>query len=181
MVNATGSIRGITATNGGAAVRTFNGRLKHVPHGQRRAGDLASYRGSGHINLLQNRKTTIGGNESNRVRRQHGYVNSATAILRPKYKGMAQGGIMSGTRDVGGLFPNKSVQTNFSGQAEVVQTLDQIQAIAAMLEASQGSVHIENLIVEARKIDEVQKLVDTMNKVRVTSRKGGVGYNGEEI
>lgn len=181
MVNATGSIMGITATNGGAAVRTFNSKLKHIPHGQRRPGDLASYRGSGHINLLSGKSTTIGGNESNRVRRQNGYVNSATAILRPKYKGMAQGGIMSGTRDVGGLFPNKSVQTNFSGQAEVVQTLDQIQAIAAMLEASQGSVHIENLIVEARKIDEVQKLVDTMNKVRVTSRKGGVGYNGEEI
>lgn len=181
MVNATGSIMGITATNGGAAVRTFNSKLKHIPHGQRRPGDLASYRGSGHINLLAGKSTTIGGNESNRVRRQNGYVNSATAILRPKYKGMAQGGIMSGTRDVGGLFPNKSVQTNFSGQAEVVQTLDQIQAIAAMLEASQGSVHIENLIVEARKIDEVQKLVDTMNKVRVTSRKGGVGYNGEEI
>lgn len=185
MVNATGSINGITARNGGAAVATFNSRLKSVPHSQRRAGDLATYRGNGHINTLADRNTTIGGNESNRVRKQTGYVNSATRILRPKYKGSAADGTSvnkgMGTHDVGGLFPDRSVAHNRSGKAEVVQTLDQIQAIAAMLEASQGSVTIQNLYVEANKIDEVQKLIDTMNKVRVTSRKGGVGYNGEEI
>jgi hypothetical protein len=182
MVNATGSIRGITATNGGAAVATFNSKLKKVPYGQRRPGDLPTYRGSGHINMLQDRETTIGGNESNAVRRQKGYARSATAILRPNYKGgKARGGIMGGTHDVGGLFPNKTAAANLSGKAEVVQTLDQIKAIAAMLESAQGTIHIENLNVEAEKIDEVQKLIDTLNHVRVTSRKGGIGHNGEEI
>lgn len=179
MVGATGSINGITARNGGAAVATFNRKLQRVPFGQRRPGDLPTYRGNGHINMLADRNTTIGGNESNRVRRQTGYVNSATAILRPKYKGGI--GKMAGTHDYGGVVPDHGTAYNRSGQVELMQTLDQIKAIAAILEASQGSIVIENLHVEARKIDEVQKFINMIGSVGVTARKGGVGYHGEEI
>nr|WP_281381980.1 phage tail tape measure protein [Nocardiopsis mwathae] len=75
-----------------AAVASFNGGMKHVPLSERRTGDLATYRGNGHINIVVDRNTTVGGNESNAVRINKGYVNSATAILRPK--AMATGGII---------------------------------------------------------------------------------------
>ncbi|WP_435111870.1 hypothetical protein [Nocardiopsis synnemataformans] len=79
-----------------AAVATFNSRMTKVPKSSARDGDLATYRGNGHINIVSDaaRKQTIGGNESNRVRKQTGYMNSATAILRSKWNGYARGGVL---------------------------------------------------------------------------------------
>lgn len=180
MVNATGSINGITATNGGAAVATFNSKLRKVPFADRQPGDLPTYRGNGHINMLLNPRTgtTIGGNESDRVRVQNGYVNSATAILRPKWADQSKG---MGSHDFGGMLPDRGIAYNRSGQFEVVQTLEQIKAIAALLESSQGTIVIENLIVEANKIDEVQKMLDMLNGVAANARKGGFGDYETEL
>src|SRR5690606_13691805 len=55
--------------------------------------DVALYRGdSGHINMFAGSgAVTIGGNESNAVRRQSGYISSASSIRRPAF---ALGGVV---------------------------------------------------------------------------------------
>jgi phage-related protein len=180
MVKATGSIRGITARNGGAAVATFNSKLKRVPHSQRRAGDLPTYRGSGHINLLANRNTTIGGNESDAVRKQSGYVNSATAILRPDYKdAKALGGIIGskpmgrGSHDIGGMVPDRHLAYNRSGQAELMQTLDQIKAMAALIEGKGDTFNIDKIEINPDSIEKLQKIMDLFDQFKRAARADG--------
>ncbi|MEV8022493.1 transglycosylase SLT domain-containing protein [Streptomyces sp. NPDC086554] len=65
------------------AVATWNAAMRHVPVSQSQPGDLMTYRGNGHINIKTGADETIGGNESNSLRRQRGYWKSATAALRP--------------------------------------------------------------------------------------------------
>ncbi|OLZ74246.1 hypothetical protein AV521_00675 [Streptomyces sp. IMTB 2501] len=65
------------------AVATWNAAMRHVPVSQSQPGDLLTYRGDGHINIKTGADETIGGNESNSLRRQRGYWRSATAALRP--------------------------------------------------------------------------------------------------
>ncbi|GAA4082727.1 hypothetical protein [Actinomadura miaoliensis] len=67
--------------------------LPRVSPGAKKAGDLALYRGdAGHINIYTGKGAiTIGGNESNAVRKQNGYINSASSIRRPRF---AKGGIV---------------------------------------------------------------------------------------
>src|SRR5690606_33843663 len=67
--------------------------LPKVSRSAARPGDVALYRGdSGHINIYTGKgAVTIGGNESNSVRRQSGYINSAPSIRRPQF---ARGGIV---------------------------------------------------------------------------------------
>src|SRR5690606_28423078 len=67
--------------------------LPKVSRSAARPGDVALYRGdSGHINIYTGKgAVTIGGNESNSVRRQSGYINSASSIRRPQF---ARGGIV---------------------------------------------------------------------------------------
>jgi translation elongation factor EF-1alpha len=79
------------------------------------------------------------------------------------------------------MLPDRGIAYNRSGQFEVVQTLEQIKAIAALLESSQGTIVIENLIVEANKIDEVQKMLDMLNGVAANARKGGFGDYETEL
>lgn len=192
MTKATGSINGITARNGGAAVATFNRKLRKVPHSQRQAGDLPTYRGNGHINILANRNTTIGGNESNRVRKQSGYVNSATAILRPRYKktgggggggsvatAFARGGIMgakplgSGTHDVGGLLPDGHFSHNRSGEAEVIQTLDHLKAIVSAMEKGGDTYNINTVQINPETISQIRQVCDLFKSIRKTARANG--------
>lgn len=192
MSKATGSINGITARNGGAAVATFNRKLRKVPHSQRQAGDLPTYRGNGHINILANRNTTIGGNESNRVRKQNGYVNSATAILRPRYKktgggggggsvatAFARGGIMgakplgSGTHDVGGLLPDGHFSHNRSGEAEVIQTLDHLKAIVSAMEKGGDTYNINTVQINPETISQIRQVCDLFKSIRKTARANG--------
>lgn len=79
-----------------AAVASFVGAMKHVGIGEGRAGDLAAYRGSGHINIIEKpaqdsfrgRYHTIGGNENALVRRS--VRSGASSILRP----LAAGGLL---------------------------------------------------------------------------------------
>lgn len=192
MVKATGSIRGITARNGGAAVRTFNGKLRKVPHSQRQAGDLPTYRGSGHINLLANRNTTIGGNESDRVRKQNGYVNSATAILRPDYKkagggggvqnaqAFATGGILGGSKplgrgshDVGGLLPDNAMSHNRSGEMEVIQTLDHLKAIVSAMEKGGDTYNINSVQINPDSINQIKAICDLFKEMKKSARANG--------
>lgn len=67
--------------------------LPKVSRSAAKPGDVALYRGdSGHINIFTGRgAVTIGGNESNAVRRQSGYINSASSIRRPAF---ALGGVV---------------------------------------------------------------------------------------
>src|SRR5690606_16169712 len=67
--------------------------LPKVSRSAVKPGDVALYRGdSGHINIFTGRgAVTIGGNESNAVRRQSGYINSASSIRRPAF---ALGGVV---------------------------------------------------------------------------------------
>lgn len=74
-----------------AAVASFNSALprrkgKPVP------GDLLTYRGAGHINLYAGGRTTIGGNESDGVRKGTGHYGTQTATLVPKWGKVARGG-----------------------------------------------------------------------------------------
>lgn len=80
--------------------------LPKVSPSAKKPGDLALYRGdSGHINIYTGKGAiTVGGNESNAVRRQSGYINSASSIRRPKF---ASGGIV----DIRGLL-NQDRQEN---------------------------------------------------------------------
>lgn len=75
-----------------AAVASFVGGMRHVPLRSGQPGDLAAYRGSGHINVIAGRAggayITIGGNEGPRVKR--GVRGGQSSILRPK--GFAAGG-----------------------------------------------------------------------------------------
>lgn len=76
-----------------AAVASFNAGMRHVSTGSGKAGDLATYRGNGHINIIEKPAGngaywTIGGNQNAKV--QHGVRSGMTAILRP----MAAGGLL---------------------------------------------------------------------------------------
>src|SRR5690606_16093649 len=80
--------------------------LPKVPLGQALPGDLPLYRSdAGHINILTDpaKRQTVGGNESNAVRRRIGYVNSASSIRRPDFQGYAQGGIVDAAAGLAGL------------------------------------------------------------------------------
>ena len=79
-------------TGGRAAVWSYRALPKVSPDAKR-PGDLALYRGDeGHINIYTGKgAVTIGGNESNSVRRRSGYINEASSIRRPRF---AAGGIV---------------------------------------------------------------------------------------
>ncbi|MFE3579395.1 tape measure protein [Streptomyces vinaceus] len=65
------------------AVATWNAAMRHVPVSQSQPGDLMTYQGNGHINIKTGPDETVGGNESNSLKRSRGYWRSATAALRP--------------------------------------------------------------------------------------------------
>ncbi|MFD7162782.1 transglycosylase SLT domain-containing protein [Streptomyces violascens] len=65
------------------AVATWNAAMRHVPVSQSQPGDLLTYRGDGHINIKTGADDTVGGNESNSLKRSRGYWRNATAALRP--------------------------------------------------------------------------------------------------
>ncbi|MFD9561519.1 transglycosylase SLT domain-containing protein [Streptomyces sp. NPDC059994] len=65
------------------AVATWNAAMRHVPVAQSQPGDLLTYRGNGHINIKTGADDTVGGNESNSLKRARGYWRNATAALRP--------------------------------------------------------------------------------------------------
>lgn len=76
-----------------AAVATFNSRMRHVPVGSGRAGDLATYGSNDHVNLIIKKAAggydTVGGNQGPKVNR---YVRGGQAtVLRP----LASGGVLS--------------------------------------------------------------------------------------
>jgi hypothetical protein len=78
-----------------AAVASYNAAMQHVPISAGRPGDLATYRGNGHINIIEAKAgggyRTIGGNEGPRVQRST--RGGQTAVLRPRF---ATGGIVGG-------------------------------------------------------------------------------------
>jgi hypothetical protein len=90
--NEAGASKALRAVSGTAAVRNYRS-LPRVSRNAARPGDLPLYRGDdGHINIFTGKGSiTIGGNESNSVRRQSGYINSASSIRRPAF---ASGGIV---------------------------------------------------------------------------------------
>ncbi|GAA0406188.1 transglycosylase SLT domain-containing protein [Streptomyces luteireticuli] len=65
------------------AVAQWNAAMQHVPVSSARPGDLLTYNGDGHINIMVGPDETIGGNESNQLKHTRGYNRSATAALRP--------------------------------------------------------------------------------------------------
>lgn len=74
-------------------VRSYR-TLPTVGRGSLMPGDLALYRADdGHINIVTDpdRSETVGGNESDAVRRNFGYMNSASSFRRPAY---ARGGVV---------------------------------------------------------------------------------------
>ncbi|MFD5697839.1 transglycosylase SLT domain-containing protein [Streptomyces lasiicapitis] len=72
-----------TPRNRWPAVATWNAAMRHVPVSQSQPGDLLTYRGNGHINIKTGADDTVGGNESNSLKRARGYWRNATAALRP--------------------------------------------------------------------------------------------------
>ncbi|GGX08146.1 transglycosylase SLT domain-containing protein [Streptomyces noursei] len=65
------------------AVATWNAAMRRVPVSQSQPGDLLTYQGNGHINIKTGADDTVGGNESNQLKRSRGYWRNATAALRP--------------------------------------------------------------------------------------------------
>ncbi|MGK5627003.1 transglycosylase SLT domain-containing protein [Streptomyces sp. URMC 123] len=65
------------------AVATWNAAMRHIPVSQSQPGDLLTYQGNGHINIKTGADDTVGGNESNSLKRACGYWRNATAALRP--------------------------------------------------------------------------------------------------
>ncbi len=74
-----------------AAVAAYNGAMRHVGVGSGKPGDLAVYRGSGHINIIEKKAPggymTIGGNQNRYV--QRAVRGGQSSVLRPRF---AQGG-----------------------------------------------------------------------------------------
>lgn len=82
-----GAYDALNAVDWKPLVRSYRA-LPKVPLSAARPGDLPLYRGDdGHVNIVEDpkRRTTIGGNESDSVRRQTGYMNTASSIRRPKF------------------------------------------------------------------------------------------------
>ncbi|MCM1967792.1 transglycosylase SLT domain-containing protein [Streptomyces sp. G1] len=77
-----GSPKG-TPANRWPAVATWNAAMRQVPVAQSQPGDLLTYQGNGHINIKTGPDETVGGNESNSLKRSRGYWRTATAALRP--------------------------------------------------------------------------------------------------
>lgn len=173
-----------------AAVWSYRA-LPSVSPANKRPGDLALYRGdAGHINIYTGRGlVTIGGNESNSVRRQSGYITSASSIRRPRF---ARGGIVpqilaqdlrENTRistplatqmlraiagqprlyDQGGwLPPGVTTVLNATGRPEAVLTEAQLRAITAGTRGGDGSSTTYN--VYPRTLDMTVRDLETLQR-----------------
>lgn len=91
-----------------ASVAVFNSRMRHVPVSAGRPGDLAAYRGTGHVNIIEKALgggtyQTIGGNEGPVV--QRGRRGGATSMLRP----LARGGLLGATALEKGVFGERNL------------------------------------------------------------------------
>ncbi len=185
-----------------AGVWDFNRGMKKITRGNVRTGDLATYRGSGHINIVTDakRKETVGGNESNRVRKQFGYMNTATAFLRSKF---AAGGVLDKrflrqdmaensrsttppltqalrlahgipAYDQGGMLkPGLQLVYNGTGRPETVRTAAQeerVERLVAALEAGGVGGHVINVEPPPATVSE---LVDGVSYALRRSRMGG--------
>src|SRR5690606_9935282 len=96
-------------------------------------------------------------------------------------KGFADGGIMSGSHDIGGLLPDKGVAVNRSGEAEVVQTLTQLQTMARRAGNEQIVIHGEGTFtVDAKSIKDNQDVINVVKGIKTTSRanRGRVSRDG---
>ncbi|WP_160161185.1 hypothetical protein [Actinomadura sp. K4S16] len=199
-----GASKALRGVGGPAAVWSYRA-LPSVSQSQKKAGDLGLYRGdAGHINIYTGKGSiTIGGNESNSVRKQSGYIGTASSIRRPHF---AEGGIVdflwqddresdlfhtpdrtrhlramattppwTGTHDIGGLLPDGGIAVNQSGTAEVVHTLDQLRAI---VEAAKGQ-HITyvfeagSIVLDASTIKDIRDLIRMIENLRATARQHG--------
>lgn len=93
-----GASKALTGVSNPAAVRSYRS-LPRVSRSELRPGDLPLYRGDdGHINIATGKGAeSIGGNESNAVKANIGYLNSASSYRRPRWglaKGFARGGVV---------------------------------------------------------------------------------------
>ncbi|MFD6094745.1 hypothetical protein ACFVWN_01090 [Nocardiopsis flavescens] len=187
-----------------AAVRSYR-TLPRVSRENALPGDLPLYRADdGHINIFTGKgTTTIGGNESNSVRKQGGYMLSASSIRRPKF---ADGGAVEalvrqddretgdmqtplkirllrevmagtpwahGTHDGGGILLDGAAAANRSGKAEVVTTLEQLKALVA---AGKGATYIFEegaITIDASKLKDIAELLDLIDSLQVTARRHG--------
>lgn len=91
-----------------AAVASYVGAMRHVSTG--RAGDLAAYRGTGHINVIEKPAGggaywTIGGNQNAKV--QHGIRSGMSSILRP----LARGGMLVSPKEFRQIFRTEALKT----------------------------------------------------------------------
>lgn len=146
--------------------------LPRVSRSEAQPGDLALYRSdAGHINIVADPATgeSVGGNESNAVRRQFGYMNSASSIRRPAFAG---GGLVEArqfwnqdkretpdaftplrdkvmrraldvapTHDTGGVVLDKRAAVNHRGEAELVVLREEMRAWAEATRTG-GDVHL---------------------------------------
>lgn len=207
-----GAKRALRGVANPAAVRSYR-TLPRVSRANAKAGDLALYRGDdGHINIYTGRGAiTIGGNESNRVRKQSGYINSASSIRRPRFRAggivehnpdlaaflfqdrretswlstpartrhlrdiIAAQGLPAFLRDMGGILPHGGIAVNTSGQAEVVQTLDQLRAIVQAARGQHITYVFEEgaITLDASKLRDIQDLLDMIDGLRSTARQHG--------
>src|SRR5690606_20041292 len=89
--------------------------------------------------------------------------------------GYALGGVVdpmgAGSHDIGGLLPDRGIAYNRSGQAEVVQTLDQLQTIVKAAKSDGLHIHADvNLQVDARKLKDLDDLIRLLEGIKKTSR-----------
>jgi TP901 family phage tail tape measure protein len=169
-----------------------------------RPGDVALYRGDdGHINIVEDpaSRKTIGGNESNAVRRQTGYMNSASSVRRPAFAG---GGLvearafwdqdrretpawmtplrdkvmrealdsMPATHDSGGVVLDRHAGVNRKGEAELMVTAARLDRWAS---TGGGSTFTGDIHVHlsAKDLKEMQDIRDFFARVQSTARQHG--------
>lgn len=199
-----GASRALRSVWNPAAVRSYR-VLPKVSRSEARPGDLPLYRSDdGHINIFTGEGTvTIGGNESNSVKRQSGYMLSASSIRRPAFAG---GGIVGafigqderenselttplktrllrevmagtpwahGTHDGGGILLDGQAGVNRSGQAEVVATLEQLKALVA---AGRGATYIFEegaITLDASKLQSIADIIRLIEGLQQEARRHG--------
>ena len=171
----------------------YGSGMRRVGIGARQPGDVVVY-GTSHVNMYDGNGYTIGGNESNNVRRSRGYAGRGAAF-RPAWKA-ATGGVFDRTSmrriarqdphdadtgisqamlyDQGGLLkPGLQLVYNGTGKPETIRTAAQEARVERLVEALERG-GVGNVINVQPPPATVSELVDGVSYALRRTRRGGV-------
>lgn len=171
----------------------YGSGMRRVGIGARRPGDVVVY-GTSHVNMYDGNGFTIGGNESNNVRRSRGYAGRGVAF-RPAWKAATGGVLDRGSMrkiarqdphdadtgisramlyDQGGMLkPGLQLVYNGTGKPETVRTAAQEARVERLVEALERG-GVGNVINVQPPPATVSELVDGVSYALRRVRRGGV-------